>query len=157
MKVIFIWILSIFFSIGVISGFQTKSLFETQSKLLDVYISGAIRTPGNYEMPKYSKLINVVHKAGGFDRYANIKIVKLNREISNGETILINFISGHEIKKYLLSAQISDFTTHGISSKSANLIYGFLKTHKIESIDDLKAINGVGAVAIGKVKLWFFL
>ncbi len=157
MKIIFVWILSAFFSIGVISGFQTRTLFQHQTKLNQIYITGAIKEPGNYQMPKYSRLISLVHRAGGFDAYANIKVLKLNRVISKGEIIIIPFVGGHEIKKYLLSAKISDLTTCGISVKSATLIFNFLQIHIIKVIDELENINGVGAVAINKVKLWFFL
>ncbi len=157
MKVIFIWILSCLCAIGALSGFETKSLFKSHSTLLDVYISGAITTPGEYQVPKYSKLINLVDQAGGFVRYSDPKGLKFNRVINNGEVIIVPFIKGHETRAYLLSATIADFTSCGIGLRSARLIFNYLHAHTIKKIDDLQVINGVGAVAINKLKLWFFL
>ncbi len=52
-------------------------------------IKGEINNPGIYEMPKNSRIIDVINKAGGLTENANTTVINLSKKISDEMVIII--------------------------------------------------------------------
>lgn len=58
-----------------------------------VHICGEVQIPGVYEMPKGSRIVDVVNAAGGFKKEANVDLVNLAKEVEDGMQVMIPSIN----------------------------------------------------------------
>ena len=58
-----------------------------------VHVVGAVRTPGVYELPSGSRVIDAVNEAGGLGRNADPASVNLARVVQDGEQVFVSRIS----------------------------------------------------------------
>ena len=60
-----------------------------KEELFKIDIKGEINNPGIYEMPKNSRIIDVINKAGGLTENANTTVINLSKKISDEMVIII--------------------------------------------------------------------
>ncbi len=60
-----------------------------KEELFKIDIKGEINNPGIYEMPKNSRIIDVINKAGGLTENANTSVINLSKKISDEMVIII--------------------------------------------------------------------
>lgn len=70
---------------------------KPEPKLLKVDIKGEIKTPGLYEVPEESRVMDIINKAGGLTNKADTTIINLSKKVKDEMVILI--YSKEEVKK----------------------------------------------------------
>lgn len=60
-----------------------------KEEIFKIDIKGEINNPGIYEMPKNSRVIDVINKAGGLTENANTSVINLSKKISDEMVIII--------------------------------------------------------------------
>lgn len=140
---------------------------------LVVHIIGGIADPGVYQVPVYSRILDVVDAAGGFSPDADPEAVNLSEMVSDGQQISIpsqidGEISGKSPNDYLAVPSSSTplnrvnintadnktlSTLAGIGPVTAANIIEYRQTHgAFASIDELMNVKGIGISTFEEVK-----
>lgn len=115
--------------------------------LLAVHVSGAVASPGVYELEEGSRVRDAVEAAGGFAAEASQESVNLARKVSDGEQILILTVEEFEASSSssFASSGSSDADVPG-SSGAGGLVN--INTAGLEALDSLPGIGPATAQAI---------
>lgn len=111
---------------------QTLAVSESQPKqaLIKVYISGAVHTPGIYEVPKNCRAQEAIAHAGGMTNVANLDRVNLAKICKDGTHINVPKLSSKQLKELFAAGQQASMTGLAGSTGSAagttarNVSYG---------------------------------
>lgn len=123
---------------------------EEMSKTIEVYINGAVVSPGVYTLNQGDRLKALLNKAGGFLESAEEKNVNLARVVEDGEMVWIyeklkgqvQYIGvdffNYESKENLM-------TLDGVGATTAEKIINYRKDVGLfKSYEDLLNIEGIG-------------
>lgn len=122
-----------------------------------VYISGAVESPGVYEVSSGSRLADAVEKAKGFSTDANkqwvLKNLNLAQKVEDSSKYYIPFIWDIE---YLDVQESSISTLENYESVSFDKVEESKKDNNLininsASIDELKELSGIGDVYANKI------
>ncbi|MBS5798182.1 MAG: helix-hairpin-helix domain-containing protein [Clostridiales bacterium] len=132
------------------------------NKMVPVFICGAIKRPGVYEIREDSLIEEVVMKAGGFTEEANREATNLARVVTAHEQIYIPKV-GEEIDKVMDSydnrlresesgrtnintAEIQELEKlPGIGEVKASQIIAYRNEHGLfKNLEELKNVSGIG-------------
>lgn len=132
-------------------------------KVIEVYIIGKIQKPGVVEVPKESRLKDVIIAAGGLLPEADSLAINLARKINDGERIYIPAkgenvseipaIAGNAnegVEKMKVNINTADAVTmdqnlSGIGpSRAAKIVQYRDENGPFKTIEDLKNISGIG-------------
>lgn len=72
---------------------QSLAPVAQPSGMTIVHVVGAVRTPGVYELPSGSRVIDAVNEAGGLGRNADPASVNMARVVQDGEQVFVSRIS----------------------------------------------------------------
>lgn len=78
---------------------KNKEKKETEEEVVKVDIKGEVKKPNIYTMPKDSRVIDVINKAGGLTKIADTSMLNLSKKIKDEMVIII--YSTYEVKDYL--------------------------------------------------------
>lgn len=126
-----------------------------------VHISGAVCTPGVYELEKGSRLYDVVSLAGGFTEDADTEYANLAEVLNDGEKYVIytrDEVERFETGDSNLSVYTSDglldinlaskedfMELEGIGASKAQAIINYRDEHgEFSCIEDIKNVSGIG-------------
>ena len=84
---------------------ETKK--EDTEKLYMVDIKGEVISPGIYELPSTSRVIDVINKAGGLTDIADTSVINLSKKIEDEMVIII--YSEYEVNNWLTTKQEEDY------------------------------------------------
>lgn len=84
---------------------ETKK--EDTEKLYMVDIKGEVISPGIYELPSTSRVIDVINKAGGLTDIADTSVINLSKKIEDEMVIII--YSEYEVNNWLKTKQEEDY------------------------------------------------
>ena len=84
---------------------ETKK--EDTEKLYMVDIKGEVISPGIYELPATSRVIDVINKAGGLTDIADTSVINLSKKIEDEMVIII--YSEYEVNNWLTTKQEEDY------------------------------------------------
>lgn len=84
---------------------ETKK--EDTEKLYMVDIKGEVISPGIYELPSTSRVIDVINKAGGLTDIADTSVINLSKKIEDEMVIII--YSEYEVKNWLTTKQEEEY------------------------------------------------
>ncbi|MGZ4128822.1 MAG: helix-hairpin-helix domain-containing protein [Actinomycetota bacterium] len=131
-----------------------------------VDVAGAVRKPGVYDFPQGARVIDAIHKAGGFARGADPQAINLARPLVDGEQVLVPKVGetpaaaggtgsaqqGGKIN--INSAGVSDFDgLPGIGPVLAQKIVDYRQQHgPFRSIEDLMKVSGIGQAKFDSLK-----
>lgn len=148
------------------TAYDMQASYNTTNNMIYVYITGCILKPGVYELPKDSRIVQVVEAAGGLLEEANTKSVNLAKEVSDGEHIHIysiydevegdSNINGNTDSGLINinTAQKSELMTlNGIGEARAESIIEYRdKNGGFNSIEDIMLVSGIKESAFDKIK-----
>ncbi|MEX0992610.1 MAG: helix-hairpin-helix domain-containing protein [Solirubrobacterales bacterium] len=126
-----------------------------------VYVTGAVRRPGVYELPAWARLDAAVRRAGGPARGADLEAVNLAAKVADGQQVVVprratagaDVATGEALGSGTASGPISLNTAtseqldqlDGVGPATAQKILDWRKQHGgFRSIEDLKQIGGIG-------------
>ena len=122
------------------SSFPKESLVETQ-KIISVDVSGAVKTPGVYQLKEGSRIEDAVTSAGGFSEEANqeyvSKYLNMAQKLSDGSKVYVPF-EGEQGR-----------TTWEVGSDSSQ-VNGKVNINTATQ-PELEALPGIGPVTASKI------
>ena len=131
------------------------------NNLITVYISGEINIEGVYQIESDKLLIDLINKAGGFTKDADISNINLARKLNSNEMIIIpkaiNDNSDNNIANKLININTASFeelkSLPNIGDATAsNIIEYRTKNGFFSSIEDIKKVNGIKDALFKKIK-----
>ncbi|HAD20311.1 MAG TPA: hypothetical protein DCF42_07945 [Lachnospiraceae bacterium] len=132
------------------SGEETDPVLQKKSDSLQngiyVYVCGAVRHPGVYQLPGGSRLYEAVDRAGGFTRKADRESVNLAEEVSDGAMVRIPAKPADSRQTDGSGGTGADQSRKAASSGSADLIN--INTADAEKLMTLPGIGENKASAI---------
>lgn len=143
---------------------QVTPLIEEADLIVNV--AGKVANPGVYQLPKGARVIDAVKAAGNQLKGVDISDINLARVLVDGEQILVGSakLSSNKapIKKVSPSnpldinratlAQLD--TLPGIGPVTAQRIIDYrIKVGRINALDELKKISGLGGMKFEEIKL----
>ncbi len=129
--------------------------------LITVYISGEIKIEGVYQIESDKLLIDLINKAGGFTKDADISTINLARKLNENEMIIIpklkydNEYDEESIELININtATIEELKSlPNIGSIVASNIVEYRNTNGLfSSIEDIKKVNGIKDALFEKIK-----
>lgn len=146
---------------------------DTKEKII-IYIAGAIKNEGVYELDENSRIADCIEKAGGLTEDANLQDINLAYMLEDGMKIYIpknSESNNHDntesnatienknsktqnVKININTATQTELETlPGIGSSTALKIINYRKENgKFKSIEDIKNVNGIGDSKYNKIK-----
>lgn len=137
------------------SSFPKESIVspkEIASSSLMVDVSGAVKTPGVYELSPTSRLQEAITEAGGFadkaDKSYIAKKINLSSKLTDGQKIYIPF-EGEEPQTVVLSSAAPSSAVAGVST-SSTVSSGMIGLNSATEAE-LDKLPGVGPVTAQKI------
>ncbi len=136
------------------------------SKLF-VYVVGAVRRPGLYQLPDGSRIADAVARAGGSTRKAQLELVNLAARVADGEQIVVpRRGSGAPVAAGSGSGAASSGPVHlntatleqldslpGVGPVTAQKILDYRQAHgSFSSVDELDAVPGIGPARLEQLR-----
>ena len=130
------------------------------NNLITVYISGEINIEGVYQIESDKLLIDLINKAGGFTKDADISNINLARKLNSNEMIIIPKAindNSDNIANKLININTASFeelkSLPNIGDATAsNIIEYRTKNGFFSSIEDIKKVNGIKDALFEKIK-----
>lgn len=130
-----------------------------------VYVTGAVREPGIYEVPEGFRLHQVIDMAGGFTEEADDGYLNLARFIFDGEMIDVPYQrdgtseNGQQSSEAFSKISINRagveelMTLTGIGASKAEAIIDYRETNgPFQKIEDIMNVNGIKEAMYEKIK-----
>lgn len=130
-------------------GISDSRLSFPSNKLIKVKVSGAVKKPGWYDLPKGSPVIEVIKKAGGALPLADLRGLSLSSPLRDEEEIQVP-----ESKVNINSASLDELTClPGIGPVLARRIIEYRRENAgFKDLSELKKVPGIGEVKFARIK-----
>ena len=147
---------------------------EPEAVLIQVYVCGAVASPGVYTLPEGSRVYEAVEMAGGFLDTADPRALNQARMLSDGEQVTVLTVeevqNGETVEQGSAGEDLSGasdrgkvnintadeaglMTIPGIGESRAQAIIAYREENgKFESIEDIMKIDGIKEKMFDKIK-----
>ena len=138
---------------------------QSESAQLIINVAGKVSNPGVYQLPQGSRVVDAIEAAGKQLKGVDISDINLARVLVDGEQILIGSnrtVSGKVAAKKITIDNPLDInratiaqldTLPGIGPVTAQRIIDYrTKAGRINAVDELKKISGLGGVKFEEIK-----
>ena len=136
---------------------DTSTLYKEGGVL--VYITGAVKNPGVYEMSKESHIYDAIQAAGDILPYADVENIDLTALVGESPYILIKTdpqkVNINAIGKVNINyaGEAELMTLKGIGKSTAEKISHYRKEHGLFfKKEDLKKVPGIGETKYSKIE-----
>jgi competence protein ComEA len=135
---------------------------------LVVHVVGAVRRPGLYRLRDGSRIADVVHRAGGATRHADLSLVNLAAPVSDGSQVVVprrappaapGAAPGEGPAAATGPVHLNTATVEqldelpGVGPVTAQKIVDYREQHgAFSSVDDLDAIPGIGPARLEQLR-----
>ena len=160
-----LYVLIVLFIIGAILLFPKEKKLElvtSDTRMIDVEISGAVAKPGTYQVEKGVTLAYVINLAGGILPSADINSLNLSLLVEN-KTYEVKTYS-KEIKDKTYKVNLNEvtylelITIPNITEKRAlNILLYREQNKKFTAVSDLLNVSGIGDATYEKIKQYFYI